>query len=161
MNEFTIPGMIAAAWAGFLLGRRWADVRVRLARFGLIDTGRPARLVPREFRRGPAPVVVQTAAWNAHLLYFARQCAPLARISEGAIESAGIVDRVTYRRLAPLMRHCGLWVQATGPGGQPGKNRWGEWPPYPAIGRVRDAMRAGRLHLPYPDGRPPAIRPRR
>lgn len=161
MTDLTIPAMIAAAWAGFLVGRRWSDVRVRLSRWGLVDTGRPARLVAREFRRGPAPVVIQYAAWNAHLIHFARQCAPMLRISESAVEDAGIVDRVTYRRMAPLMRHCGLWVQATGPGGRPGKNRWGEWPPKPAISRVAEAMRAGRLHLPYPAGRPPPIRSRR
>ena len=159
--DYTIPAAVLSGLIGFTLGRQWAGVRVRLARWGLIDTGRRPQLVRREFRAGPAPVVIRYDAWNAHLLAFARQCAPLERISESAVSSAGIVDRVGYRIMARYMRRCGLWTRSVGPGGRPGKNRWSEWPPYRAMGQGRDGMRAGRGILPYPAGMPPRISPRK
>ena len=143
--------------AGFFGGAAWLEMTRRVFAYRRKTGGKRVTLVARDFRAGPAPAVIEYTAWNAHLLYFARQCAPLERISEAAVTDAGIVDRVSYRIMARYMRDCGLWRQQAGPGGRPGKNRWVEWPPQAAIGRVRDAMRGGRLHLPYPAGRPPAI----
>lgn len=103
--------------------------------------------------------IIHYDAWNSHLLAFARACSKLERISEKAVVQAGVVaGPVEYRIMADLMVKAGLWIK-DGPGK---KRRWSDSLPSRAVARLRAAHSTSRIIpglSPYPEGRPPAIKP--
>lgn len=152
--DVAAAAVAASGWAGWLIGRRWPDIRRRLHAWGMVGPARQGRLVPRAVI---APILAPEPdlrpAWNAATLAFARRCARQYRISETATVDARIVaTRRDYRVMAAVMERAGVWVSR----GAGVPRQWADPLPGRAVARLRVDLARGR-RLPYPARRPPPI----
>lgn len=144
MYDWTLPAFLAGAGLGYAV--RWVAERPRQRR-GLV-------LRSAFEQTAPGVSVVKYAAWNAHLVAFAKACAIGQRISERAVVSAGIVaSEQDYRILARYMVRAGLWISR----GRRQPKRWSDRHPTRIVGRVAGALYSGRMVLPYPTADPPPV----
>jgi len=112
------------------------------------------RLVKREMT-APVRIApdVRAGEWEVNLFSFALQCTFLDSVSERAVVGAGIVQSANhYRDYAAILRRYGLWYARPR-----SVTRWLDSRPRVAVGRLRDAIRRGRVSPRYPTPTPPPV----
>lgn len=117
---------------------------------------KPLRVVRYDYS---PPVAIEPAAdverWELYLAAFAFQCALGNVTSERGVVDAGIVaGPVEYRVYAALLRRYGVWHCR----GRRFSTRWLDRRPMAGVGRLRDAMKRGRVVPRWPSPTPPVVR---
>jgi len=136
---------IAALLVGLGVGRLLWGPKPKPLRMVRFDYSPPVAIEP------PADV----ERWCLYLASFGLQCALAGVTSEAAVVKAGIVDGETdYRAYAGLMRRYGVWMCR----GRRSRTRWVDRHPLAGVGRLRDAIKRGRVVPRWPSPTPPLVR---
>ena len=136
----TLAGVLIGLALGWL---QWGN-KARALRLVRYDYSPPVSVEP----------VADVVRWETYLASFALQCALADVTSEPAVVAAGIVDGpLDYRVYAGLLRRYGVWYCR----GRRFKTRWLDSRRAVGVGRLRDAIRRGRVVPRWASPFPPVV----
>jgi hypothetical protein len=139
--EMTLGAGLLGFLAGFMAGRNQAPKA----------EPRPMRLVRREFTAPGGPVAQSWSdaeLWRLHVGSFAYH-GNITGFSYRAMREAGVCRRAAWERYTELLKGAGV-IQ----GAERSATTWaGGW----CVSRLNVELRHGRITLPYPSGKPPAL----